>query len=92
MKRNKKSLIGLLILSLIICMLSACSQPASSGDGGYTIDNIRDQVVGLDEEMELESGEKKAVTNFDNAATTPALKPVMDEVDEQIRNNTPSFM
>ncbi len=85
MKRNKKSLIGLLILSLIICMLSACSQPASSGDGGYTIDNIRDQVVGLDEEMELESGEKKAVTNFDNAATTPALKPVMDEVDEQMK-------
>ena len=86
MKRYKRGLTGLLILSLIICMLSACGQSgASSESGGYTIDNIREQVVGLDEEMELESGEKKTVTDFDNAATTPALQPVVDEINEQLK-------
>ena len=85
MKRYKKGLTGLLILSLIICMLSACGQNGSSGGGGYTIDNIRDQVVGLNEKMELANGETKAVTNFDNAATTPALQPVMDEINEQLK-------
>ena len=85
LKRYKKGLTGLLILSLIICMLSACGQNGSSGGGGYTIDNIRDQVVGLNEKMELANGETKAVTNFDNAATTPALQPVMDEINEQLK-------
>jgi selenocysteine lyase/cysteine desulfurase len=42
-------------------------------------------VVGLDEKMELENGKKIAVTNFDNAATTPALQPVVDEIDEQLK-------
>jgi hypothetical protein len=87
MKKHKKGLLKLMVLTLTVCMLSACGQSAeSSGKGGYTIDNIREQVVGLNEEMELESGQKKAVTNFDNAATTPALQPVMDEVDEQLKS------
>ena len=86
MKKHKAGLLKLVVLTLTVCMLSACGQSvASSGKGGYTIDNIREQVVGLNEEMELESGQKKAVTNFDNAATTPALQPVMDEVDEQLK-------
>ena len=85
MMRYKKSLTGLLTLILSICMLNACGQSAStSEESGYTIDNIRDYVVGLDVEMELENGQKKAVTNFDNAATTPALQPVMDEVNEKL--------
>ena len=86
MKKHKAGFLKLVVLTLTVCMLSACGQSAaSSGKGGYTIDNIREQVVGLNEEMELESGQKKAVTNFDNAATTPALQPVMDEVDEQLK-------
>ena len=86
MKKHKAGLLKLVVLTLTVCMLSACGQSAaSSGKGGYTIDNIREQVVGLNEEMELESGQKKAVTNFDNAATPPALQPVMDEVDEQLK-------
>lgn len=85
MKKRNNVLLKLAVLILGICMLSSCGQGASSGDkSGYTLDNIRDQVVGLDEEMELENGEKKAVTNFDNAATTPALQPVMDEVNAQL--------
>ena len=79
----------LLTLSLCACMLGACGQTpdnsAPAGEDGYTIDNIRNYVVGLDEKMVLENGTTKVVTNFDNAATTPALQPVVDEVDEQLK-------
>ena len=50
----------------------------------YTIDNIRDYVVGLDAPVELADGTIRPMINFDNAATTPALQPVMDEVDEKL--------
>ena len=77
-----------MVLCLSISLLAACDQaPASdeeSGDAGYTIDNIRDYVVGIDEKMELDNGKEKAIVNFDNAATTPALQPVMDEVNDQM--------
>ena len=86
MNKLKKGLLLLMVMAMGVCLLSACGKNASSpGDGGYTLDNIRNYVVGIDEEMELESGEKKAITNFDNAATTPALQPVADEVDEQLK-------
>ena len=51
----------------------------------YTIDNIRDYVIGVNEEVELEDGTKTVMINFDNAATTPALKPVMDTVDTEMK-------
>ena len=35
--------------------------------------------------MELDDGSKRAIINFDNAATTPALQPVSDEVDAQMK-------
>ena len=85
MDKKKRSLALLTALCMIICTLASCGQSGSAGnndekkaDGGYTIDNIRDYVIGLDEEMELGNGSKMAVTNFDNAATTPALQPVAD--------------
>ncbi len=67
-------------------------EPAADGgqeeeqaaDGPYTIDNIRDYVVGVDEPVELTDETTTPLINFDNAATTPALKPVMDEVDSQL--------
>ncbi len=81
----KKTWALLLVLSMIICMFTACGQSAQPAEEGkYTIENIRDQVVGLNEQMELENGKKTVVTNFDNAATTPALQPVMDEVNEKL--------
>ena len=52
-------------------------KPAPSS---YTIDNIRDYVVGIDEPVELEDGSKQPQICLDNAATTPALVPVLDEV------------
>ncbi len=85
MKKRKNSLLSIAALILSVCLLSSCGQSAAPAEkSGYTLDTIRDYVVGLDEEMELENGKKKAVTNFDNAATTPALQPVMDEVNEQL--------
>ena len=48
-----------------------------------TIDNIRNLVVGIDEPIELKDGTKRALINFDNAATTPVLKPVEDEVNKE---------
>lgn len=88
-RKHFKVLSVIMALILSVCAFGACaktepSADTSAGDGGYTIDNIRDQVVGLNEEMELEGGGKKTVTNFDNAATTPALQPVVDEVDAEL--------
>ena len=50
----------------------------------YNIYNIRDYVVGLNQPVTLADGTEKPLINFDNAATTPALKPVMDEVNEKL--------
>ena len=86
MEKCKKILPLLLALSMIICIFTACEQSTSSTDEGkYTLENIRDQVVGLNEKVELENGKKAVITNFDNAATTPALQPVVDEVDEKLK-------
>ena len=86
MKKGKTLIAILLVLGMIIGLLAACKNGTSqTSSGKITLDNIRDYVVGLDEEMELGSGGKKAVTNFDNAATTPALKPVMDAVDDELK-------
>ena len=51
----------------------------------YTIDNIRQYVVGVDEPIELGDGTKKPLINFDNAATTPSLVPVMNAVMEEMK-------
>lgn len=51
---------------------------------GYTIDNIRDKIVGIDTPVELEGGAMQPMINFDNAATTPAFKAVQDCVNEEL--------
>lgn len=88
MNNKKKLLIRIAVLLMSICLMAACEQntePEQDADSGYTLDNIRDYVVGLNEEVQLENGSKKVVVNFDNAATTPALQPVMDEVNEELK-------
>lgn len=42
--------------------------------------NLRDQVVGLDKKVPLLNGEMVNYVNLDNAASTPALKAVLDKV------------
>ncbi len=51
---------------------------------GYTIDNVRDHVVGLNTPVELADGTKTPLINFDNAATTPALEAVRDAINEEL--------
>lgn len=53
-------------------------------EGGYTIDNIRSFIVGIDEPVTLRDGTQRALINFDNAATTPAFVPVRDAVDKEL--------
>ncbi len=51
-------------LLLMICMAAAWI-PASAEEG-YTIDNIRQYVAGLDEPVELADGTTRPPINFDN--------------------------
>lgn len=50
----------------------------------YTLDNIRQYVVGIDEPVELSDGTARPLINFDNAATTPLLTPIKEEVDKEL--------
>jgi selenocysteine lyase/cysteine desulfurase len=47
-----------------------------------TIDNVRGKVVGVDTQVPLLNGSHRPYVNFDNAASTPALRPVFDKVNE----------
>ena len=67
----------LLIAVLAVSWIPACAE-------GYTIDNIRQYVAGVDEPVELADGTTRPQINFDNAATTPALIPVMEEVNQRL--------
>ncbi len=98
-KTFRKLLALLLIGMLCMTMLTACggkkeepdpkpvdpADPVEPEEIVYTIDNIRDYVIGVDELVELEDGTMTPLINFDNAATTPPLKPVMDFVDSEMR-------
>ena len=81
----------------VIGQLAGCAQGGSSGGGtstassaakeapsSYTLDSIRDYVVGVDEPIQLEDGSTRPLICFDNAATTPALVPVLDEVSAKL--------
>ena len=78
----KNKWMRLCCLLLMICMAAAWI-PASAEEA-YTIDSIRQYVAGLDEPVELADGTTRPLINFDNAATTPALIPVMDEVSRKM--------
>lgn len=51
-------------------------------NGCLTIHNVREQIVGLDARVPLLDGSHRQYIYFDNAASTPALRPVYDEVNE----------
>ncbi len=90
----KKRIFALFLAAILaVSSLAGCSQ---SGGGStpdenaknsvsYTIDNIRDYIIGVDEPIELKDGTKQPQINFDNAATTPALKPVEDAVNDELK-------
>ncbi len=74
----KKAVAVFLILVLAVISCTAVAETA------ITLENVRDYIVGLDEPMELADGTSRPIINFDNAATTPALQPVMDEVNAKL--------
>ena len=47
-----------------------------------TIDNVRQHIVGIDARVPLLDGTQQQYINFDNAASTPALRPVHDKVND----------
>jgi len=47
-----------------------------------TIDNVREHVVGVGAQVPLLDGSHRQYVNFDNAASTPALRPVYDKVND----------
>ncbi len=47
-----------------------------------TIHNVREQIVGVDVQVPLLDGSCRPYVNLDNAASTPALRPVHDKVSE----------
>jgi selenocysteine lyase/cysteine desulfurase len=47
-----------------------------------TIHNVRDHIVGVNAQVPLLDGSKRQYVYFDNAASTPALQPVYDKVNE----------
>ncbi len=56
-------------------------------EGKYSLDNIRDYIVGIDTQVPItRNGVESMATQicFDNAATTPAFKPVEDEVHDKL--------
>lgn len=72
------------LAQLVACGQSAGSAGSAAAPQAYSIDNIRKYVIGIDEPVELEDGTKQPAICFDNAATTPALQPVLDEVVAQL--------
>ena len=90
---DRRSAIKLGVLAALapgMAQLAACapsrggSAAASSSIDGITIDNIRDYIVGVDEPVTLEDGTQQKAICFDNAATTPALAPVLAAVNEEL--------
>jgi cysteine desulfurase / selenocysteine lyase len=64
---------------------SAPTTPAGrSGSGSSVANDIRSKIVGLNAEVTLGNGSKAPLINFDNAATTPAFTPVLEEVNAQL--------
>lgn len=47
-----------------------------------TIENVRESIVGIDVQVPLLDGSHRQYINFDNAASTPVLRPVFDKVNE----------
>jgi len=76
----------LLILSMLFALSGCTSNSEVVAENPHTIsdETIRSMVYGLDSEITLADGKKSTAINFDNAATTPAFKLVLEEVENQL--------
>jgi selenocysteine lyase/cysteine desulfurase len=50
-----------------------------------SIKDVRSQIIGIDEQVPLLDGTYRKYVNFDNAASTPCLRPVLEKVHEFMR-------
>jgi cysteine desulfurase/selenocysteine lyase len=51
-------------------------------NGHLTICNVREQIVGVEAQVPLLDGSHRQYVNLDNAASTPALRPVHEKVND----------
>jgi len=64
---------------------SASTTPSRHSGSGLSVANdIRSNIVGLNADEILGNGSKAPAINFDNAATTPAVTHVLEEVNAQL--------
>ncbi len=56
--------------------------PTGATDQCLSLENAREQIVGIDARVPLLDGSQRPYVNFDNAASTPALRPVLDKINE----------
>ena len=49
---------------------------------GLSIETVRQQVVGIDTQIPLFDGTQTPYINFDNAASTPTLHPILNKINE----------
>lgn len=86
--KNKPIRLSVIMLAALMAFSAAAGcfpLPAAAETAPvYTIGNIREYVVGVDEPVELADGARRPMINFDNAATTPVLRPVMDAVNREL--------
>lgn len=57
-------------------------QPVAPAPRQLTIANVREQIIGIDTRVPLLDGSERQYVNFDNAASTPALRPVYEKTNE----------
>ena len=78
----KKKLVCIMMTAVLLC--GALGWATAEDTAVYTLENIRQYIVGVDEPVTLPDGTQRVQISFDNAATTPALRPVMDAVNREL--------
>ncbi len=63
-------------------MATKLQSSAVQSDARLSVENVREHIVGIDVEVPLLDGSHRTYVNFDNAASTPSLRPVADKVNE----------
>src|SRR5262245_30450302 len=68
--------------SRFVRLTTVAEEDAVVQNSSAALRDIRAQVVGLDVAVPLLDGSTRSPINFDNAASTPALRPVLDTINE----------
>ena len=80
-----KRIVCVIAIACLMLCLTGCGTPASTEpEKDYSMENIREEVYGVDSLVKLADGTEVTAICFDNAATTPAFKDVNEEVVEKL--------